>query len=153
MISYHRLLFPFPFTRPLSATAPFLILLLLFLLYLLLLHLLIYFFFFSSYYLFCFFIFFFFYFFIFFFSFPFNSLSCALSSSSKYFFISLSSFPPISFSSSPFLFYRFCRAHRGGGETKGSKLRPSVLRPSVHDAYKNLNNFPTLHLFVTKLGW
>ena len=32
-------------------------------------------------------------------------------------------------------------------------VRPSVLRPSVRDAYKNLNNFPTLHLFVTKLGW
>ena len=34
-----------------------------------------------------------------------------------------------------------------------SKLRPSVCPPSVRDAYKNLNNFPTLHLFVTKLGW
>ena len=43
---------------------------------------------------------------------------------------------------------------RGGRLLKGSKLRPSVLRPpSVRDAYKNLNNFSTLHLFVTKLGW
>ena len=56
--------------------------------------------------------------------------------------------------SSSFPDSHFCRAHRGGGETKGSKLRPSVLRPPpVRDAYKNLNNFPTLHLFVTKLGW
>ena len=42
----------------------------------------------------------------------------------------------------------FCRAHRGGGETKDpSKLRPSVCRLS------SVVTLPTLHLFVTKLGW
>ena len=43
-------------------------------------------------------------------------------------------------------------------ETKGSKLcpfvlRPSVRRPSVRDALKNLNNFAATGPFRAKLGW
>ena len=41
----------------------------------------------------------------------------------------------------------FSRAHQDGGRLRD----PNCVRPSVRDAYKNLNNFPTLHLIVTKL--
>ena len=48
----------------------------------------------------------------------------------------------------------FCRAHRGGGRLRDPNcVRLSVVRPSVRDAYKNLNNFAATGLFKAKRGW